>query len=104
MLFPGKLQVPAHKHEHPSGRPRRLAIDSGDVMLALLERQAVELGADVLSSQDLLSLERQHGALVIQRNECLPVGVELRVVVLHEGLGQAIGIHSSKRKALPVGL
>ena len=101
MLFARKLKAPAHKHEHASGRARRLAIDCGDVMLALLESQAVQLIADGLCALDLFPFEWQHGAFLIQCHERRPIRVELRVVMLHERFAQAVGIHSCQRQLLP---
>jgi len=93
MLLSRELQIPAHKHNPTAGRPRGLAVDSGDVVLALLEGEAVELVANALSSLDLLSLERQHGSLLVQIDERRAVSVEGVVVVLHKMLAQLIGVH-----------
>lgn len=93
MLLSRELQIPAHKHNPTAGQSRGLAVDSGDVVLALLEGEAVELVADALSSLDLLSLERQHGSLLVQIDERQAVGVEGGVVVLHKMLAQLIGVH-----------
>lgn len=60
MLFTRKLESAADKDEHSSGGAGRLAIDGGDVVLALTEREAGELGNDVLRALYLLTLESQH--------------------------------------------
>lgn len=48
MLFTGELQIAADEDEHAADGARGLAIDGGDAVLTLLEREAGELGHDVL--------------------------------------------------------
>ena len=48
VLFTGELEIAADADEHAAGGARGLAIDGGDAVLALLEREAGELGNDVL--------------------------------------------------------
>lgn len=48
MLLTGELEIAADEDEHAAGWARGLAIDGGDAVLALLEREACELGHDVL--------------------------------------------------------
>jgi len=93
VLLAGKLQVAAHEHNHAARGARRLAVRGGDVVLALLEREPVELVADGLRALDLLALEREHGALLVETDERLPVSVERAVVVIHKRLAQRIGVH-----------
>lgn len=62
-------------------------------MLALRKRQAVELVGDVLRSGDLLPLEGEHGILLIQRYKGSSIDIEGGVVVVHERLGQRVGVH-----------
>jgi hypothetical protein len=100
MLFSRKLETAAYEHQHAAGGTRRLAIDCGNDVLALLERQTVELGSNVMCALDLLTFKRQHRCLIVQAHQCDPVGVELRVVVLHECLGQAIRIHHPQNPLL----
>lgn len=93
MFFTWQLQIPAHEHNHTIQKSRRLAVHSGDVVLALLESEPIELVADGLSSFDLLPFERQHGTLLIQPNERRPVRIESVVVVLHKGLAEGVRVH-----------
>jgi hypothetical protein len=67
-------------------------------VLALLERQTIELVADILRPLDLFTLERKHRALLVQPYQVGPVTIERRVVVFHERLRQAIGIHLVRNK------
>ena len=48
MLFTRKLEIAADEDEHATSGAGRLAIDGGDVVLALLEGEGGELGDDVL--------------------------------------------------------
>ena len=66
VLFAGELEVAADEDEHAAGGARGLAINGGDAVLALLEREAGELSDDVLRALDLLAFEGQHGALLVQ--------------------------------------
>lgn len=87
MLLSGELEISADKHEHAAEDRRRLAVDGRDGVLALLEWQLCELPADPLHAYDLLSLEGQHRAAVVEAGEGGAVGVEEVVVVVHECLG-----------------
>ena len=93
MLFADELEVPGDENEHTGGRTRRLTIDSGDVVFALLERERGELGDDALDSLDLLTFEGEHGSFLVETAQSDTVIVEGRVVMFHEGLGHCIGIH-----------
>ena len=44
----------------------KLAVDGGDGVVALLEREGSELSDDAGSALDLLPFEGQHGTLLIQ--------------------------------------
>ena len=48
VLFVGELETAGDEDKHPAGWTRGLTINGGDVVLALLEREASELGNDVL--------------------------------------------------------
>lgn len=95
VLFASELKVSGDEDEHAVGGTRGLAIDGGDVVLALLERKAGELGDDVLRALDLLPFEAQHGSFLVQRDQPRAIRIERRVVVLHEGLGYCVWIHLS---------
>jgi len=66
VLLAGELEVTGDENEHTGGGTRRLAIDSGDIVLALLEGERCELGDDALDSLDLLTLESEHGSLLVE--------------------------------------
>lgn len=91
--FSDELEIAADKDEHTAGGARGLAINGGDLMLALLEGQAGELCNDVLGALDLLPLESQHGSVLVKVRKPGPIRIEGRVVVLHECLGQRVWIH-----------
>lgn len=65
VLFAGELEVTADEDEHAAGGAGGLAIDGGDAVLALLEREAGELGDDVWGALDLLTLESEHGLVLV---------------------------------------
>ena len=48
VLFTGELEIAADENEHAADGARGLAIDGGDAVLTLLEREAGELGHDAL--------------------------------------------------------
>ena len=48
VLFASELEIAANEDEHAAGGARGLAIDGGDAVLTLLEREAGELGHDAL--------------------------------------------------------
>lgn len=95
MLFASELEIAGDKDEHSGGGTRGLAIDGGDVVLALLERKAGELGDDVLRALDLLAFEGQHGSFLVERDQPCAIRIEGGVVVLHESLGYCVWIHLS---------
>lgn len=95
VLFASELKIAGDKDEHAAGGTRGLAIDGGDVVLALLERKAGELGDDVLRALDLLPFEGQHGSFLVERDQPRAIRIEGRVVVLDEGLGNCVWIHLS---------
>lgn len=84
VLFAGELERAGDEDEHAAGGTGRLAIDSSDRVLALLERKRGELGDDVLGALDLLAFERKHGGILVQAAEACAVGIEHGVVVLDE--------------------
>jgi len=57
VLLARELEVAANEDEHAAGGARRLAIDGGDAVLALLEREASELGYDILGALYFLTFE-----------------------------------------------
>ena len=65
MLLANELEVTADEDEHAAGAGR-LAIDGGDVVLALLERKAGEFNDDALRALDLLTFEGQHGTFLVE--------------------------------------
>ena len=95
MLLASELEITGDEDEHTAGGTRGLAIDGGDVVLALLERKAGELGDDVLRALDLLPFEGQHGSFLVERDQPRAIRIEGRVVVLDEGLGNCVWIHLS---------
>lgn len=106
VLFASELKISGDKDEHTTGGTRRLTIDGGDVMLALLEREAGELSDDVLRALDLLAFEGQHGTFLVERNQTWTISIEGGVVVLNESLRNCVWIHllssSFDSFALPV--
>ncbi|MCO5611855.1 hypothetical protein L7F22_066114 [Adiantum nelumboides] len=62
-----KLHVAVDKDEHTTTGPRKLAVDYGDIVLTLLECQAREIAHDVLHARDLLALESEHRAILVER-------------------------------------
>ena len=64
-MFAGELEVTADEDEHAAGGARGLAIDGGDAVLALLEREAGELSDYVWGALDLLTLESEHGLVLV---------------------------------------
>lgn len=72
--------------------PRGLAVDGVDLVLALLEGERSELASDGGGAAELLALEGEHGAVLVQPHKRGAVGVERLVVVLHERLRDRIGI------------
>ena len=66
VLFAGELKVSADEDEHAGVDAGGLAVDGGDGVVALLEREGSELSDDAGSALDLLPFEGQHGTLLIQ--------------------------------------
>jgi len=66
VLFASELEVAADKDKHASVDTGGLAVDGGDGVVALLEREGSELSDDAGSALDLLPFEGQHGTLLIQ--------------------------------------
>lgn len=92
-MFAGELEVAANEDEHAAGGARGLAIDGGDGVLALLEREAGEFGYDVLGAHYFLTFEGKHGCLLVKVCQSRSIRIESRVVVLHESLRHRIWIH-----------
>lgn len=93
MLLAGELEVSRDEDDHSAGGAGGLAIDGGNLMLALLEGKTSELGDDVGGSHDLLALEGEHGAVLVEVGEAGTIGIEGGVVVLDECLGDRVWIH-----------
>ena len=86
--------------------PRGLAVDGVDLVLALLEGEGSDLAGDGGAAEELLALEGEHGAVLVQPDQAGAVGVEGLVVVLHERLGHRVGIHGRplpRRASPPLG-
>ena len=96
MLLASELEITGDEDEHTAGGTRGLAIDGGDVVFALLEREAGELGDDVLRALDLLPFEGQHGSFLVKRDQSSTIRIEGGVVVLHESLRYCVWIHLSR--------
>lgn len=73
-------------------------------MLALLKGQAGKLGNDILGSHDLLALESEHGAILIEVSKAGTIGIEGGVIVLHECLGDSIWIHMESEGGVWLGM
>jgi hypothetical protein len=93
VFFSGELEITGDENEHTGSRTRRLTINGGDVMLALLERKRGELSDDALDSLDLLTFEGEHRSFLIETSETDTVGVEGGIVMFDEGLRYSVGIH-----------
>lgn len=93
VLLPDELEISGDENKHPAGGARRLTIDGTDLVLALLKRQAGELGHDILGTHGFLALESEHRAVLVQVREPGPIGIERRIVVLHECLRHCVWIH-----------
>ena len=93
MLFTRKLEIAADKDKHATSGAGGLAVDGGDVVLALLEGEGGELGDDVLWALDLLALESQHGTLLVKIGQRGSIRIERGVVVLHESLWHFVWVH-----------
>jgi len=100
VLFTGELEVAADEDEHAAVDTGRLAVDGGDGVVALLEREASELGDDVGSALDLLAFEGEHGSILVEIGQTWTVVVEGGVVVLYECLCQRVWIHLSHSHSL----
>lgn len=73
--------------------PRGLAVDGVDLVVALLEGEGAELAGDGGGAEELVALEGEHGAVLVQPHQRAAVGVERLVVVLHERLRHRVGVH-----------
>lgn len=104
VLLAGELEVAADEDEHAGVDAGGLAVDGGDGVVALLEREGSEFGDDVGGALDLLALEGEHGTILIQTHQACSVGVEGAVVVLYECLCQCVWIHLSFSLSLPFSL
>ena len=94
VLLAGELEVAADEDKHAVGGGGGLAVNGGDGVKALVERERGELGDDVLGALDLLAFEGEHGAVLVEVHQSGAVVVERRVVVFNERLCQRISIHS----------
>lgn len=94
-MFTGELKVTADEDKHASVDGGWLAIDGGDGVMALLERQRSELGDDVGGTLNLLTFEGKHGSFLVESGKSSTVVVEGGVVVLHKCLCQRVWIHLS---------
>ncbi|KAJ6702202.1 hypothetical protein OIU74_013366 [Salix koriyanagi] len=65
-MFAGELEITGDKNKHTTSRTRRLAINGGDVMLALLERESNKFRNDILGSLRLLTFKSKHRTVLIQ--------------------------------------
>jgi len=86
MLFAGELEITTDEDKHTAVSARRLTIDGGDGVMALLERERSEFSDDILRSHNLLTFEGKHGTFLVEISEGGTIGVEGGVVVLHECL------------------
>ena len=93
MLFSGELKIAADEDEHATARARRLAIDSANGVLALLEGKASELGDNILRALDLLTFKRQHGIVLVEISKTASIGVEGGVIMIDKCLSHRVGIH-----------
>ncbi|XP_020202557.1 uncharacterized protein LOC109788280 [Cajanus cajan] len=90
VLFSGELEVAADEDEHAGVDAGGLAVDGGDGVVALLEREGSEFGDDVGGALDLLALEGEHGTILIETHQACSVGVEGAVVVLYKAWKQGL--------------
>jgi hypothetical protein len=67
-------------------------------VLAQREGERGELGGDVGGAHELGALEGEHGPVLVERRQPGAVGVEGRVVVVDERLGQRVGVHRRGRR------
>jgi len=102
MLFTSELEATGDEDEHAAGGTRRLAVDGGDCVLALLERESGELRYDALRSLDLLTFKSQHGSVLIQVRQSRTVRIERRVVVLDKRLRYVVWVHGGNRCVVSV--
>ena len=79
------MKTATDRDDDTTGNGWRLAINGADCMAALIKRQLVDLGRDVISPLYPLPLKREHRRRIVERDEGGPVVVEQVVVVLHEG-------------------
>jgi hypothetical protein len=87
------LQCAGDEDEHAAGGAGRQAVDGGNLVLARSERKGGELLRNSGGAHVLVALEGEHGALLVEPHQRRPVGVERRVVVVHERPRHAVGVH-----------
>lgn len=92
VLLTGKLQGTTDENEDAFAGAGRLAINGGDAMFALRERQGSELGNDGLGTLNSLAFKGEHRVILIERDELRAIGVEDGVVMVNEGPGDGVGI------------
>lgn len=85
VFLAGQLEVTADEDDNaPCGGGGRLRINGGDGVAALIEWKLVKLGRDVVDSQNLVSLEGEHGGGLVERTEGSSIVVEEMVVVIYK--------------------
>jgi len=80
-----RQKLAGHKDQQPA-RVGRLRVQTDDTVLNALERQTRQLLDDRLCALELLSLEGQHGRILVQTRQRRPIRVERLVVVVRKGL------------------
>lgn len=88
-----QLQGTADEDEDTASGAGRLAINGGDMVLTLLEREASELGSDGLGAGQFLTFEGKHGTILVEGGKACTIVVKDGVIVIHEGFGKVVGIH-----------
>ena len=76
MLTLAGLEGSGDEDEHAARGAGGLAVDGDDVVDALVEREGGEIGGNGGGADELLALEGEHGALLVQPHQRRPVGVE----------------------------
>lgn len=93
MLLGAGLDGAGDEDKHAALGPRGLAVDGGDVVIALRKGEGAELAGDGGGAQEFLALEGEHGAFLVQPHQRGAVGVERPVVVPHERLRYRVRVH-----------
>ena len=96
MLFTSELKIAADEDEHATSGAGRLAIDSANGVLTLLEGEASKLGDNIRRALDLLTFKRQHRSVLVEISKTSSIGVKGRVIMIDECLSHRVGIHSDK--------